>query len=67
LYIRLHVTKNGLRRFLVRRSVVLGLFSGTISMFYPKMSFVLDVAFFWERYLSYMMFFFGGGIAQRND
>ena len=43
----------------------LGFCSGIISMFFPQDEFAF-VPLFWNEYPSYIAFFFGGAIAQRN-
>lgn len=44
---------------------VVGLFTGILTVFFPGGNF-FGVPSFWQDYLSYPLYFFGGAVAQRN-
>jgi hypothetical protein len=48
-------------------ATVLGLTTGVVLMFFPMLGGVISVPVFWLMYLSYVVFFFGGALAQRNN
>lgn len=48
-------------------SLMIGTVTGIISLFFPPSDFFLGVPEFFGHYFSYILFFFGGAIAQRNN
>lgn len=48
-------------------ATVMGLLGGLFSMAFPVDSGVLMVPMFWSHYLGYVVFFFGGALASRNN
>ena len=48
-------------------ATVLGLTSGVTIMFFPVDGSVINTPQFWSQYPTYVVFFFGGALAQRNN
>jgi len=47
--------------------IVIGILAGLLQMFTPPLGGFMTVPAFWSSYLSYIIYFFGGAVAQRND
>jgi len=47
--------------------IIIGIFAGILAMFTPPAGSFMTVPVFWSSYLSYIVYFFGGAVAQRND
>lgn len=52
---------------LIGIATVVGLLAGLLSIVFPGDSGVLMVPMFWSHYLGYLVFFFGGALASRNN
>merc|ERR1711937_274270 len=48
-------------------ATVVGLLSSLLSMAFPSSDNIMMVPYFWNLYLGYVVFFFGGALAQRNN
>merc|ERR1711865_794289 len=48
-------------------SLMIGTVTGIISLFFPPSDSFSGVPTFFKNYFSYILFFFGGAIAQRNN
>jgi len=48
-------------------AMVLGMIGSVLPLFFPQTETVITVPNFWNQYISYIVFFFGGALAQRNN
>ena len=48
-------------------SLILGLAAAITTLFFPPFDFALTVPFFWQSYWGFIVFFFGGALAARNN
>jgi len=56
----------GITKLLLCVGLPLGLIIATILLFFPSGSFFFGTPRFWNDYLSFVVFFFGGALARRN-
>jgi len=52
---------------LIGIGLILGAYSGVMTMFFPNESIIGYTPIFWSFFLSYIVFFFAGALAQRNN